>query len=160
MPMKILLFTLLFACMAFLAGSKVAVLAETNSPASESDDEGFVPLFNGKDLTGWTPKIRGQELGEDPKNTFRVKDGVMQVRYDNYDAFDKQFGHIFYEPEFSHYILRLEYRFLGESQIDGHPRKIGKDVRNAIIRMAKENPGWGHLRIIGELLKHYYRQAA
>ena len=43
------------------------------------------------------------------------------MRYDNYNAFDKQFGHIFYEPEFSHYILRLEYRFLGESQIDGHP---------------------------------------
>ena len=115
-------FAFLLVFLAFCTGGEMTAFAETNdTPAAGSDNEGFVPLFNGKDLTGWTSKIRGQELGKDPKNTFRVKDGVMQVRYDNYDAFDKQFGHIFYESEFSHYILRLEYRFLGDKQIDGHP---------------------------------------
>ena len=86
-----------------------------------ADDDGFVSLFNGKDLTGWTPKIKGLELGEDPKNTFRVKDGILQVRYDNYDKFDRQFGHLFCDTEYSHYILRLEYRFIGDKQIDGNP---------------------------------------
>lgn len=88
---------------------------------AEGEDDGFVPLFNGKDLTGWTPKIRGEELGKDPKNTFRVKDDVIQVRYDNYEKFDRQFGHLFLDKPYSHFILRLEYRFIGDKQVDGHP---------------------------------------
>lgn len=42
----------------------------------------WVSLFNGKDLTGWTPKIRYCELGENFDNTYRVEDGLLKVRYD------------------------------------------------------------------------------
>lgn len=34
--------------------------------------------------------------------------------------FNDTFGHLFYEKEFSHYILRVEYRFVGE-QCPGGP---------------------------------------
>ena len=48
------------------------------SCATEKQDKGPVvgkwyKIFNGKDLTGWTPKFRGQELGVNYKNTFRVE---------------------------------------------------------------------------------------
>ena len=80
----------------------------------------WVSLFNGEDLTGWTPKIRGYELGDNFGNTFRVEDGMIKVRYDAYDTFDERFGHLFYEQEYAHYLLRVEYRFVGD-QCPGAP---------------------------------------
>jgi hypothetical protein len=70
-------------------------------------------LFNGRDLSGWTPKIRGHALGVNYADTFRVSGGVLTVSYDGYDSFDEQFGHLFYAQPFSHYRLRIEYRFVG-----------------------------------------------
>lgn len=76
-------------------------------------------LFNGANLDGWTPKVRGYVAGENPMNTFRVEDGALTVSYDQYESFDARFGHIFYGVPFSHYRLRLEYRFIGEQAPGG-----------------------------------------
>jgi len=48
-------------------------------------------LFNGKDLDGWKIKINGHELEDNYKNTFKVKDGVIKVSYENYDSFNDKF---------------------------------------------------------------------
>lgn len=80
----------------------------------------WVPLFNGVDLDGWTPKIRQYPAGENFGETFRVEDGLLTVAFDAYDTFDARFGLLFYEQPFSHYRLRLEYRFVGE-QVPGGP---------------------------------------
>ncbi|MGB1124904.1 MAG: 3-keto-disaccharide hydrolase [Phycisphaeraceae bacterium] len=135
-------FALLLAAIAISTGCEVFTYtsASSSKPLAVADDEeGFVSLFNGEDLTGWTPKIRGQEFGEDPKKTYRVKDGAIQVRYENYDKFDRQFGHLFLDKiDYSHYILRLEYRFLGDKQIDGHPG--GWAYMNSGVMIHGEDP--------------------
>ena len=83
-------------------------------------ESGWVSIFNGKDLEGWTPKIRTYELGENWAATFRVEDGLMTVSYDGYDnKFDRKFGHIFYKNPYSHYRFRMEYRFIGDQIEDG-----------------------------------------
>jgi len=74
----------------------------------------WVQLFNGKDLSGWDIKIAGHELNDNYKNTFRVEDGLLKVSYDAYESFNGEFGHLFYQEKLSHYILRVEYRFVGE----------------------------------------------
>ena len=99
-------------------------------------DEKWVSLFNGKDLTGWTPKIRGYELGDNFGETFRVEDGVMKVGYDKYGKFDEKFGHIYYKDKFSHYRLRVEYRFVGD-QCSGGP---GWAIRNSGIMFHCQDP--------------------
>ncbi len=77
-------------------------------------EEEWRQLFNGKDLEGWTPKIRFHEAGENFGNTFRVEDGLLKVGYDEYDNFEARFGHLFFDEEFSNYKLRVEYRIVGD----------------------------------------------
>jgi len=83
-------------------------------------DDGWISLFNGKDLDGWTAKIKGYEAGDNFARTFRVQDGAISVNYDGYDGkFNNRFGHLFYKTAYSSYRLRLEYRFVGEQIADG-----------------------------------------
>ncbi|MBI1371361.1 MAG: DUF1080 domain-containing protein [Phycisphaera sp.] len=83
-------------------------------PDAEFPAGKWVDLFNGKDLDGWIVKIRYHDLNDNYKDTFRVVDGLMTVSYDGYDGFNETYGHIFYKRPFSHYRLRVEYRFIGE----------------------------------------------
>ena len=102
--------------------------------APESGD--WIQLFNGKDLEGWTPKIRRKDLGDDPARTFRVEDGAIKVAYDGYEAFDETFGHLFYKTPYSHYWIRVEYRFTGEQQKGGP----GWAIRNSGIMIHGQDP--------------------
>jgi len=107
----------------------------------EASDQEFktgewVSLFNGKDMTGWTPKIRYSKVGENYGDTFRVEDGLLKVRYDQYTEFGNRFGHLFYEKEFSNYRFRVEYRFVGE-QCKGGP---GWATRNSGVMIHGQKP--------------------
>ncbi len=104
-------------------------------PASSTDSR-WVSLFNGKNLDGWKVKITGYDLNDNFGDTFRVEDGILKVSYDQYDKFDGRFGHLFYDGTFSHYILRLEYRFVGE-QCPGGP---GWAFRNSGIMAHGQSP--------------------
>ena len=95
-------------------------LGVATAACTAPEEAEWISLFNGEDLTGWTMKIAGQELGEDPWGTVRVEDGLLTVGYENYDEFHGRFGHLFYQEPFSHYQLRVEYRFL-DPQVPGAP---------------------------------------
>jgi hypothetical protein len=108
-----------------------ACTAVKNEPAKEE----WLPLFNGKDLTNWDIKISGSSLNENFKNTFKVKDGVLTASYEEYQIFDGQYGHIFYKEKFSHYKIRIEYRFLG----DQTPGGAGWAFRNSGIMLHSQS---------------------
>jgi hypothetical protein len=80
----------------------------------------WIQLFNGRDLSDWIVKFAKHDLGENVRNTFRVEDGLLKVRYDQWPSFNGEFGHIFYKDPFSYYVLAAEYRFVGE-QVSGAP---------------------------------------
>ena len=99
--------------------SAMVVLLAFGSYAQKTSDENWIQLFNGKDLNDWHVKINGYELDDNFGNTFYVEDGVMKVKYDEYDKFDNRFGHIFYKKPFSYYKIAVEYRFVGEQAPEG-----------------------------------------
>jgi len=125
------LITLVVGALVLLSASACSEQPETADPVVE-----WIDLFDGESLDGWTPKIRGEAYGEDRRGTFRVEDGAITVSYENYEGFDDEFGHLFYESPFSDYHLTYEYRFFGD-QVEGGP---GWAYRNSGI-MIHSPPG-------------------
>ncbi|MDP3174429.1 MAG: DUF1080 domain-containing protein, partial [Phenylobacterium sp.] len=109
----------------FILVLALAMSCTSNKPKNE----GWIQLFNGKDLNDWNIKITGFPLNENFNNTFRVEDSLLKVRYDQYDKFNGHFGHIFYKQPYSHYKIRVEYRFVGEQCPEG----AGWALRNSGI---------------------------
>lgn len=113
----LILLTLIVSC-----GQKEGQRSETalDEPSSKNEVEGeWIQLFNGRDMDDWDIKIRGFEVNDNYAETFRVEDGLLKVSYDQYDAFEDRFGHIFYKEKFSDYLLSIEYRFVGEQAPGG-----------------------------------------
>jgi hypothetical protein len=94
------------------------VIACSNTKTAQGKKNEWISLFNGKDINDWIVKIHHHEVGENFGNTFRVEDGMIKVRYDQYDKFNDQFGHLYYKTPFSYYHLKVEYRFAGEWRKD------------------------------------------
>ncbi|MEM8709794.1 MAG: DUF1080 domain-containing protein, partial [Planctomycetota bacterium] len=103
-----------------LAQESVQDSGEGSAASPQAQEPEWRPLFNGKDLKGWTPKFAGHTINENYLNTFRVEDGLLRVVYDDYKDFGGKFGHLFFEEPFSHYDLRVVYRFR-EGQVPGGP---------------------------------------
>ena len=83
----------------------LAVAVAAGALAAEADEEGFVPLFNGKDLTGW----------EGDAKVWIVEDGVLigrsaGIRHNTFLATTKTYGD---------FVLRFEIRLVGNKGNSG-----------------------------------------
>jgi hypothetical protein len=127
----------LLAALALCLAAAGCASAAGGIARSNPDERDWIQLFNGRDLEGWTPKIRTHDLGDNFGNTFRVVDGNFSVRYDQYTDFENKYGHIYYKDPFSYYLIAVEYRFVGE-QAPGGP---GWATRNSGIMVHSQPPG-------------------
>jgi hypothetical protein len=98
------------------------VLATAGCTTTAKQDNGWISLFNGRDLDGWIVKTKGAPAGENPWNLFRVEDGALTVSYADFDkTFKDEFGHIHTVGAYTNYRFRCEYRFIG-TQVEGGPK--------------------------------------
>jgi hypothetical protein len=119
-----------------LALASLLAPAQRHSAPNDPKREDWIQLFNGKSLDGWTPKFAKHDIGENFNDTFRVDNGLLEVRYDKWTKFDGEFGHLFYKDAFSYYRIAAEYRFVGQ-QVNGGP---GWAMRNNGLMLQSPDP--------------------
>ncbi len=102
-----------FRCLLFLL-PVICVACSPAKPTSQTANR-WVSLFDGKSLANWTPKIAGHAPGDNFNNTFRVENGILSTRYDQYNGFRSTFGALFYNQKFTNFRLKVEYRFVGDT---------------------------------------------
>ncbi len=106
------------------------------SITSEAEEE-WQQMFNGKDIKDWTTKIHHYEVGDNYGDTFRVEDGILKVRYDNYEGdFNDRYGHLYYNTPYSYYHFSVEYRFVG----DLHPGAPSFTLKNSGVMFHSQDP--------------------
>ena len=125
------------ACAALSAGAGSRDLVSGGQSGAERKE--WLQLFNGRDLSGWTPKFAHHDLGENVRDTFRVEEGLLKVRYDKWSTFTDEFGHLFYKDKFSHYLLAAEYRFVGE-QVKTARTDLAWAIRNNGLMIQSPDP--------------------
>ena len=91
---------------------------QNTATKNDPDQQEWISLFNGKDLSGWDIKFANQDLNVNYKNTVRVQDSMLRIVYDEYETFDNAYAHIYYDQAFSYYKLKFDYRFYG-TQVKG-----------------------------------------
>lgn len=79
-------------------------------------EDGWVKLFNGKDLTGWKTFVDPKKNVE-PKDIWSIKDGVIHCQ-------GQVNGYLVTEKDYSDYVLKVEWRW-GERANNKNSRNSG-----------------------------------
>jgi hypothetical protein len=99
-----------FSIFLALALSWVICLSTKAQPATQPSSD-WKPLFNGKDLSGWYPYLKGPGKNDDPDKVFQVEDGMIHIYKDAEDGSTQPFGYIATNDELGDCRIRLEYKW-------------------------------------------------
>jgi hypothetical protein len=80
------------------------VFAAASGCAGPRSEQGFVQLFNGKDLTGWM--TQGQD------NAWIVEDSMLTVKRDVMDGKEHNFDYLWTKDTYGDFILDLEFKVI------------------------------------------------
>jgi hypothetical protein len=97
---------LLTALLAVLAGSPTLAGASAGPDADALVPAKVVPLFNGKDLSGWDADVPARDKDATLPPSFVVRDGTLV-------SLGKPEGHLVTQQAYRDYRLVVEYRFPG-----------------------------------------------
>jgi hypothetical protein len=131
--------TLLLAVLTALAAGTASPEVPATPPAVVPDR--VMPLFNGKDLSGWEADVPEKDKNKDAPDSFVVRDGMLVSR-------GEPQGHLVTKAVYRNYRLEAEYRFSGKAGNCGilvhasKPRALYKMFPQSIeVQMESGNAG-------------------
>jgi hypothetical protein len=104
----------LLTCTALLAAFTLAAVAAN----AQKDDQGFTPLFNGKDLSGWKTFVNPKNPDVKPEDIWSVKEGVIICT-------GKVNGYIYTEKSYKNYVIRYDWRYKRPDKVDDEEKFTG-----------------------------------
>jgi hypothetical protein len=116
-------------CCAMGLAALAGTVAQAQELTAEEKDAGFVPMFNGKDFTGW--RFTGDVTAPD---NWKVQDGVIQVTGGGKP-------HLATEREYSDFEMRFEWRALRDKYNSGFFVRSAKELGKNQLNLAKGNEG-------------------
>jgi hypothetical protein len=101
-------------------------------------DEGWEPLFNGKNLDGWYVVLKNAK-SDDPDHLVQVHDEAVHMYKDAPAGTAQSFGYIVTEKEYANYHLRFEYKW-GTKKFA--PRANGKRDAGLLYHVIGKDGVW------------------
>jgi hypothetical protein len=102
----------LFVALFCVFGATLSVHADSLSDSAQTlSGAQWIRLFDGSTLNGWHTQIQGKKKNEDPAKFFQVENGVIHVYKDQPAGIAVPNGYIATDKEYSHYHLRLEFKW-------------------------------------------------
>jgi hypothetical protein len=100
------------------------LVAQVQSPARA--EEGWKPLFNGRDLTGWYTFLQVHGKDKDPDRIITIEDGMIRLYKNTEHGSKVVMGYIGTRQDYENYHFRFKYRW-GKKQFE--PRlKLKRDA--------------------------------
>jgi len=126
---------------AALVGILAGVPAQAAPPAEARTPDRVIPLFNGKDLSGWTADVPAKDADPNAPASFIVRNGLLV-------SLGTPGGHLLTNDRYRDYRLEVEYRFAGKGGNCGvlvhasRPRALYKMFPQSIeVQMMSGNAG-------------------
>jgi hypothetical protein len=99
----------------------------------KKDDEGFKPLFNGKDFTGWKFQLEAKAKDAKPEDTWSVKDGMIICT-------GKPNGYFYTEKSFKNYVIRYDWRYKKPDDLKDEEKFLGNS--GLLVHITGEHKVW------------------
>jgi hypothetical protein len=107
--------------------------------APSSKQDGWVSLFNGRNLDGWYTFLPSSGKNSDSKHVFKVEQGMLHILDIPVTAEDQEFGYMATDREFSNCRVLVEYKW-GTKRF--HPRIEAKRDNGLLYFLVGEDRVW------------------